>query len=146
MTLLWTAKRACKIVVGEEARARLEQKRWKLWSSHAFSPSSGRALDSSRYRNLAACMMDRTARPAGNTGITRRTTIDLHFNFYRTTLQQDRLMISHSGLSLDIHVWKQKKSGGWHARWILLDNQQKIRPKPVDVSQNNDMQARTKCC
>jgi len=30
---------------------------------HAFSPSSGRAEDSLLYRNLAACMMDRTARP-----------------------------------------------------------------------------------
>ena len=30
----------------------------------AFSPSSGLAEDSPLYRNLAACSMDRTARPA----------------------------------------------------------------------------------
>jgi hypothetical protein len=32
--------------------------------AQAFSPSSGRVLDSSLNRNLAACMMERTTSPA----------------------------------------------------------------------------------
>ena len=34
--------------------------------SQAFSPSSGLVFDSCLNRNFAACMMDRTAKPAPN--------------------------------------------------------------------------------